>query len=76
MIITSTPLHELEIKDAPMGWHLRGQTYTATGSGRRIPTRTMVKLPGANRWRRVYCCYFSSIGTCYVEVTGGWHVIH
>ena len=76
MIITSTPLHELESKDAPLWWHLRGLSYTATGYGRKIPTRTMVKLPGSNRWRRVYCCCFSNSGTCYVEVPGGWHVIY
>ena len=75
MIITSTPLHELESKDAPLWWHLRGLSYTASGYGRKIPTRHMVKLPGSNRWRRVYCCIYSNIGTCYVEVPGGWHCI-
>ena len=76
MIIASTPLHELETKDAPLWWQERGLSYTATGYGRKIPTRIMVKLPGSNRWRRVYCCCFSNSGTCYVEVPGGWHVIH
>ena len=76
MIIASTPLYELESKDSPLLWHDLGLSYTASGYGRsKIPTRIMVKLPGSNRWRRVYCCIYSNIGTCYVEVSGGWHVI-
>ena len=38
--------------------------YTATGYGRKIPTRQMIKVNG--KWRRVYCCIFSNSGTCYI----------
>lgn len=55
---------ELESKEAPLWWQTRGLYYTATGYGRRIPTTQMVKYNG--RWRRVYCCIFSNIGTCYI----------
>lgn len=40
------------VKLAPLGWHDRGQTWTATGYGIHIATRYMVQTE--NRWRRVY----------------------
>jgi len=43
--------------------------FTASGYGRRIPTRTMVRFNG--RWRRVYCCIYSNAGTCYIGTLGG-----
>lgn len=76
MISRTLFLHDLESKDSPLWWHLRGLSYTRTGYGRKIPTRTMVRLPGSPRWRRVYCCIFSNIGTCYVtNKDGSWTVI-
>lgn len=32
--------------------------------GSRRPTRYMVKYK--NRWRRVYCCIYSNVGTCFI----------
>lgn len=55
---------ECESKHAPMYWHERGLMQTRSGYGKRIATATMVKFEG--RWRRVYCCIFSNIGTCYI----------
>lgn len=55
---------ECEAKDAPLWWQERGLSFTASGYGKRIPTRQMVKFNG--KWRRVYCCIFSNIGTCYI----------
>ena len=55
---------ELEAKDAPLWWQVQGLSYTATGYGKRIPTPNMVKHGG--KWRRVYCCIFSNVGTCYI----------
>ena len=75
-IIETLQLEDLESKDAPLWWHDRGLSYTATGYGRRIPTRRMVKLPGGRRWRRVYCCICSNIGTCYVAQGKDWIVIN
>lgn len=46
-------------------WQERGLSYTASGYGRRIPTRWQVQVNG--KWRRVYCCIYSNSGTCYIE---------
>jgi len=51
-------------KHAPMRVHQLGLMQTATGYGKRIATATMVQYRG--KWRRVYCCIFSNIGTCYI----------
>jgi hypothetical protein len=55
---------ECEAKDSPLWHHTQGLSYTASGYGRRIPTRQMVKFAG--KWRRVYCCIYSNAGTCYI----------
>jgi len=55
----------VEAERRPLWWHTAGKQYTASGYGKRIPTPYVVRLSG--RWRRVYCCVFSNIGTCYVE---------
>lgn len=54
-------------KDAPLWHHTQGLSYTASGYGMRIPTRTMVLFNG--KWRRVYVCQFSNAGTAYI---GKW----
>lgn len=56
-----TPLETIEV---PLWWQEQGLTYTATGYGRKIPTRYKVKHN--NRLKRVYCCIISNIGTCYI----------
>ena len=50
--------------EKPLWWQEQGLSYTASGYGKRIPTRYMVRLNG--KWRRVYCCIFSNIGTLYI----------
>ena len=52
------------VKEKPLFWQERGLMYTATGYGRKIPTRYMVQYGG--KWRRVYCCIFSNVGTLYI----------
>ena len=74
-ILKTYYLKDLEHKDAPLWWQEQGLQYTASGYGRKIPTRHMVKLPESNRWRRVYCCIYSNIGTCYVTSGNDWIVI-
>lgn len=74
-IVARHNLTDLEHKSEPMPHHKAGLSFTATGYGRKIPTTNMVKLPGVNRWRRVYCCIFSNIGTCYVTQGDDWVVI-
>lgn len=52
---------------APLGWQVRGLSFTSSGYGRRIPTSKMIQLPGSPRWRRVYVCIYSNAGTAYVD---------
>ena len=54
----------LETKEDVLWWQAQGLSYTASGYGRKIPTRYKVKYN--NRWYRVYCCIFSNSGTCYI----------
>ena len=63
----STDAHwtrEVPAKDVPLWWHKQGLTFTASGYGRRIPSRTMVQFNG--KWRRVYVCIYSNAGTAYI----------
>ena len=55
---------EVPTRIALLWWQDAGLSYTASGYGRRIPTVYQVHVNG--RWRRVYCCIYSNIGTCYV----------
>jgi len=54
----------VEVIEKPLEWQQRGLSFTATGYGKRIPTLYMVKHGG--KWKRVYCCIYSNIGTCYI----------
>jgi len=65
MLTQSVPL-----KESPLAWQLAGYSYTATGYGRKIPTRYMVQWEG--RWRRVYCCVLSNNGTLYLAKGSEW----
>ncbi len=58
----------LETIEKPLWWQSRGLMYTATGYGKKIPTQYMVKHQ--NRWKRVYCCIFSNIGSVYIVNRG------
>lgn len=76
MIIGEHNIEDLEHKEQPLWWHLKGLSYTASGYGKKIPTIHMVKLPSRSRWQRVYCCIYSNIGTCYVTKGSNWIVIN
>ena len=54
----------VDAKESPLWWQERGLSYTASGYGKRIPTRYMVRLNG--KWRRVYLAIFSNSGTLYI----------
>jgi hypothetical protein len=76
MIRETYNLSDLESKTKLLWWQDLGFTFTKTGYGYKIPTTKMVRLPGSKRWRRVYCCIWSNIGTSYVTVAhGDWIVI-
>ena len=50
---------------SPEGWR-----PSATGYGRKIPTRYMIQLVEDKRWRRVYVVCYSNAGTAYVQTKG------
>ena len=54
----------VDVKEKPLAWQVAGLTYTATGYGRRIPTRYVVRW--GSKWRRVYCCQIANNGTLYI----------
>jgi hypothetical protein len=70
--LTPGPFQTVEVpaKLAEMGWQKRGQTWTATGYGARIPSAYTVKWEG--RWRRVYVACFGNAGTAYLGKPGAW----
>ena len=49
-------------------WQRQGLQYTASGYGKKIPTRHMVHYEG--RWRRVYAACFSNACTTFVVHLG------
>jgi hypothetical protein len=53
----------METREKPLWWHERGLQYTATGYGRKIPTRYQVR--DGKRWKRVYICQYGNAGTAY-----------
>ncbi len=57
-------------KVAPLWWQEKGLQQTASGYGRKLATRHMVKWSG--RWRRVYVACFSNAGTAYIGKPGAW----
>jgi hypothetical protein len=52
---------KVKIVDAPRSG------MTQSGYGKAIPTQYMVYFFG--KWRRVYCCIFSNIGTLYIKTS-------
>lgn len=62
-----------EAKDSPLWFHDHGLMQTATGYGRQLASRYMVKVRG--RWRRVYICQISNVGTAYIGKPGEWEYI-
>lgn len=74
-IVGRYSLHKIPSKQQPLEWQKRGLQYTRSGYGKKIPTATMVQIPGSDKWRRVYCAVFSNAGTCYVPKGKDWIVI-
>ena len=63
----------VEVIEKPLEWQKRGLSYTATGYGKRIPTRWMVKVNG--KLRRVYVAVYSNNGTAYIgKLSDGYFV--
>jgi hypothetical protein len=57
-----------ELIDAPMWYHKRGLSQTASGYGKKLNTGKKIMFNG--RLYRVYCSIFSNIGTCYIISKG------
>jgi hypothetical protein len=51
-------------------WQRAGLTYTATGYGRKIPSRWQIRIKGESRWRRVYVTQYSNTGTTWIRYRG------
>ena len=77
MITARYALEDLPHREVLLWWQRKNLSYTSTGYGKKIPTTHMVQLSGSTQWRRVYCCIYSNIGTCYVpDKQGNWTVIY
>lgn len=63
---TYIPTERVKVKALP--WQEMGLSYTASGYGKKIPTRYMVHLGG--RWRRVYVTQYSNAGSAWVVESG------
>ena len=60
--------------ERPLAWQLLGLQFSASGYGRKIPSRYMVRLN--NKWRRVYHAIWGNIGTAYVtDKSGKWLIV-
>ena len=57
----------------PLWHHERGLQQTASGYGRKLSTPYVTYFGG--RRRRVYCCCYSNLGTCYVIERGRWLIV-
>jgi hypothetical protein len=57
-------------KDAPLWFHTRGLSETASGYGGRLRSTKMLRINGEKVWRRVYVMCYSNSGTAYVNVKG------
>lgn len=53
-----------EWREKPLYHHIHNLSYTATGYGKKIPTRYMVRI--GTVWYRVYTMIFSNIGSNYI----------
>ena len=53
------------VTDSPLWWHEQGLQYTATGYGKRIPSRFKVYFEG--KWRRVYVTQYSNVGSAWIN---------
>jgi len=61
--------------DAPLWYHTRGLSQTASGYGARLTTARKVRLADG-RTRRVYCTIWSNAGTCWIVLNGARYVVN
>ena len=58
----------IDLIDAPMWWHKRGLSETATGYGTRLNTGLKIHFEG--RQYRLYCTCYGNSGTVWFKVKG------
>ena len=73
MIVGNQFFSGANVKIVELDWQKAGLSYTASGYGRRIPTRYMVW--NGQRWQRVYVCQISNAGTAYILRGKDWIVV-
>ena len=61
-------LEDQPLIDAPLWWHDRGLTQTATGYGMKLTTRYKIEFYG--RLYRVYCTQISNAGSLWFTAKG------
>lgn len=59
-----------ERKDSPLWHHNAGLQQTASGYGKRLTSREMVRTEENGPWRRVYVKCVSNSGAAYVTIKG------
>lgn len=57
-----------ETKISLLWWQKEGLSYTASGYGRKIPTRWMIKFE--NRWYRIHCAIWRKSGKLFIRRKG------
>ncbi len=65
-----------DAKISELRWQTLGLSYTASGYGKKIPSRYVVRIHGEKTWRRVYVTQYSNSGTHWITRNGEpFHVI-
>ena len=65
---------DVDCIEKELSWQKAGLQQTASGYGYKLTTRYMVRLNG--KWRRVYACQYSNVGTLYLpHKLGGFDYI-
>lgn len=59
-------INDNELIDAPLWWHKRGLSQTASGYGSKLTTR--YKFKWGKKLYRVYACCWSNTSTLYIIV--------
>ena len=72
-ILHTDPARVTDIEYAPMPHHLAGLQWTASGYGRKLPSRWRVRyrhMDDSLRWHRVYVTLYSNAGTAWIGIGG------
>jgi hypothetical protein len=59
-----------EFSERILPWQAAGLQQTASGYGRKLTSRRILRIVGEKVWRRVYYVCFSNAGSSYVLIKG------